>query len=166
MNRFLDSYLAFLKATLTLLMGLMIIPVLFQIISRHTGIIPRYIWTEEIARFCFVWIVMIGSMIAVKEGSHFDVNLLPAPKTSRGRGISQLIRHFAMLVLAFVFAWYGIDFAKSGFAQHSEMSGLNMLSIYISFPLAGLSWILFLADKLIHDFKLILQPSSHVKNES
>ena len=165
MNRFLDSYLAFLKVTLTLLMGLMIIPVLLQIISRHTGVIPRYIWTEEIARFCFVWIVMIGSMVAVKEGSHFDVALLPAPKTSRGLGLSQLVRHLAMLALAFVFAWYGIDFAKSGFAQHSEMSGLNMLSIYISFPLAGLSWILFLAEKLVRDFRLITKPSSST-NES
>ena len=63
----LDLYFRLLKVLLTLLMLLMIVPVLLQILSRYSGIIPRYIWTEEIARFCFVWIIMIGSMIAVRE---------------------------------------------------------------------------------------------------
>jgi TRAP-type C4-dicarboxylate transport system permease small subunit len=40
-------------------------------------------------------------------------------------------------------------------AQSSEMSGINMLSIYITFPLAGLTWILFLLEKLALDFKQI-----------
>ena len=35
------------------------------------------------------------------------------------------------------------------------MSGINMLSIYISFPLAGLTWTLFIAEKLRQDIKVI-----------
>ncbi|MDG2167327.1 MAG: TRAP transporter small permease subunit, partial [Opitutales bacterium] len=65
MNSFFEGYYRILKALLTLLMGLIIVPVSLQILSRYTGIIPRYIWTEEVARFCFVWIIMIGAMIAV-----------------------------------------------------------------------------------------------------
>ena len=80
----LDLYFRLLKVLLTLLMLLMIVPVLLQILSRYSGIIPRYIWTEEIARFCFVWIIMIGSMIAVREESHFRVDLLPQPETDLG----------------------------------------------------------------------------------
>ena len=60
-----------------------------------------------------------------------------------------------MLALAGIFLWYGIDFAKFGFAQNSEMSGINMLSIYISFPLAGLSWALFLGEKIYQDIRVI-----------
>ena len=60
-----------------------------------------------------------------------------------------------MFALAIVFLVYGIDFAKFGMAQSSEMSGINMLSIYISFPLAGLTWILFLLEKLALDLKQI-----------
>ncbi len=155
MKSLLDGYYRFLKTVLTYLMGLMIIPVFLQVLSRFTGILPRYIWTEEVARFCFVWIIMIGSMIAVKDGSHFDVDLLPKPKRLRNRGMLQLVRHFSMFVLALIFLWYGIDFAKFGMAQTSEMSGINMLSIYISFPLAGLTWILFLTEKLVRDIQNI-----------
>ena len=73
----LDAYFRLLKVVLTALMLFMVVPIVLQILSRYSGIIPRYIWTEEVARFCFVWIVMIGSMIAVREESHFKVDLLP-----------------------------------------------------------------------------------------
>ncbi len=155
MKSFLNGYALFFQYVLTLLMGLMIVPVFLQVLSRFLGIIPRYIWTEEVARFCFVWIIMLGSMIAVRDGSHFDVDVIPKPKRFRNQGIFQLIRHITMLVLAGIFLWYGIDFAKFGFAQNSEMSGINMLSIYISFPLAGLSWALFLGEKIYQDIRVI-----------
>lgn len=155
MKTLLESYHRLLKALLTILMGLMIVPVSLQVLSRYTGFIPRYIWTEEAARFCFVWIIMIGSMIAVRDRAHFEVDLLPHPKTPRQKGIAGLIVHGGMMLMALVFAWYGYDFAKFGAIQNSEMSGINMLSIYISFPLAGVTWILFLMEKIVTDFRLL-----------
>ncbi|MEO7415347.1 MAG: TRAP transporter small permease, partial [Opitutaceae bacterium] len=127
MKKLLAGYHRVLNAILTVLMGLLIIPVTLQVLSRYTGIIPRYIWTEEAARFCFVWIVMIGAMIAVRDRAHFDVDVLPTPVTPRQKGIAGLIVHGLMLVLAAVFIRYGYDFAKFGAIQTSEMSGINML---------------------------------------
>src|SRR6187549_3202411 len=62
-----------LVATVAVLM----IPVSLQIFSRYTQLIPAYIWTEEMARFLFIWMVMIGAMIGVREGSHFEVDVWP-----------------------------------------------------------------------------------------
>jgi TRAP-type C4-dicarboxylate transport system permease small subunit len=158
----LDFYFSMLKVSLTLLMLLMIVPVLLQILSRYSGIFPRYIWTEEVARFCFVWIIMIGSMIAVRDESHFKVDLLPPPETDRQQGIANLIVHIAMMLMALVFAWYGCVFAEFGLIQKSEMSGINMLSIYISFPLAGVTWAVFLLERIAADMQLISgQGQSH-----
>ncbi len=136
-------------------MCFIIVPVSIQIISRYTGLIPRYIWTEEVARFCFVWIVMIGAMIAVYDDAHFDVDLLPQAKTQRSQGIRNLVVHVAIGIMALFFSYYGIKFAQLGFMQSSEMSGINMASIYIAFPLAGFSWLLFLIEKISDDLKLI-----------
>ncbi len=155
MKLLLDGYCRILKAILTLLMMFMLVPVSIQILSRYTGIIPRYIWTEEVARFCFVWIIMIGAMVAVRDGTHFAVDLVPNPKTKGEEGLSRLIVHTGMMLMAIVFAWYGLRFARFGSIQTSEMSGINMLGIYISFPLAGVTWIVFLAEKLVEDFQLI-----------
>lgn len=160
MTVWLDRYCRFLKVALTLMMGFMIIPIALQILTRHTGLLPRYIWTEEVARFCFVWIVMIGSIIAVRDGAHFDVDVLPEPRSRRARGVLRIIAHAGMMLMALVFAWYGVEFAKLGFRQTSEMSGINMLSIYISFPIAGFSWILFLTEHLAADVRWILEPDA------
>ena len=47
------------------------IPVTLQIFSRYTALIPSYIWTEEMARFLFIWTVMVGAMIGVREFDPF-----------------------------------------------------------------------------------------------
>ena len=164
MTTWLNAYHRTLKVVLATLMGVLIIPVSMQIISRYTGVIPRYTWTEEVARFCFVWIIMIGSMIAVRDKAHFDVDVLPAPKTTKGRGWSGLIVHLGMLLMAVAFIRYGYEFAVFGFKQNSEMSGINMLSIYISFPLAGVTWAMFLIEKLVADWALIRGPSERERS--
>ena len=69
--------------------------------------------------------------------------------------VSVLSTYLCMTLLAVVFAWYGAEFARFGSIQASEMSGINMLSIYISFPLAGVTWILFLAEKIVEDIGMI-----------
>jgi TRAP-type transport system small permease protein len=157
MKAFLDGYYQALKVILTLLMAIIIIPVSLQILSRYTGIIPRYIWTEEVARFCFVWIIMIGAMIAVRDGSHFDVDLFARSRTKTGQAIRNLIVHMSIAIMATFFLGYGIKFVQFGWIQNSEMSGINMATIYLAFPLAGMTWLLFIGEKIIADIRLIMQ---------
>ncbi len=155
MKKLLNGYYRFLQIAMTLLMGLLIVPVSLQIFSRYTGLIPRYIWTEEVARFCFMWIVMIGAMIAVRDGTHFDVDVLPNFKSEKAEAAVRSFVHVAMLLVALIFVTYGYDFAKFGAMQHSELAGLPMLTIYIAWPIAGVTWIAFLGEKLIADFKVM-----------
>jgi TRAP-type C4-dicarboxylate transport system permease small subunit len=148
MRAFLDVYHRLLKIMLTVLMTVLIVPVSMQIISRYTGIIPRFIWTEEISRFCFVWIIMIGAMIAVRDGTHFDVDVLPHSANPLVELIMKILSYIAMLAVAVTFLRYGYDFAILGSRQQSEISGLPMLSIYIAWPVAGGTWAIFLAEKI------------------
>ena len=133
----------------------MLVVVSMQVFSRFTGFVPRYLWTEEASRFCFVWVIMLGSVIAVRDKTHFNVDILPHPKSKLVEGIYGLLTHSAMLAMAFVFVRYGYEFARFGFMQTSEISQINMLSIYIAFPVAGVSWILFLVEHLLCDVILI-----------
>src|SRR5687767_15190691 len=112
-------------------MGLLIVPVSLQVLSRYTGLIPRWIWTEEVARFCFMWIIMIGAMIAVRDSTHFDVDVLPKPRTARGQAWSRLVVHGFMLIVAVVFVGYGWDYALFGWQQESELRGINMVGFQV-----------------------------------
>ena len=147
MRAVLNGYHRLLKAVLTLLMAALIVPVAMQILSRYTGVIPRFIWTEEIARFCFVWIILVGSMIAVRDGTHFDVDVLPHSARPGVELAMTMVVIAAMLAVALTFVVWGYDFAVLGSRQQSEIAGLPMLAIYGAWPLAGATWIAFLAER-------------------
>ena len=151
MKSIIDFYYRGLRLLLTVLMGALIVPVGMQILSRYTGLVPRYIWTEEVARFCFIWVVMVGSMIAVRDGTHFDVDLLPKPRTSRGQGATALFVHAFMLAFALVFVVFGWDFFMFACYQESEIAELPLMWIYGAWPLAGATWTLFLIERLVED---------------
>ena len=153
-KRVLDGVYRLLQVMITLLMFALIVPVTMQILSRYTGLIPRYIWTEEIARFCFIWIVMLGAMIAVRDGTHFDVDLLPKG-SPKAQAWSRIFVHTMMALAAGIFVVYGWGFAKFGAIQVSEIAGLPMLTIYIAWPLAGLLMLAFLAEKLLEDARIL-----------
>jgi TRAP-type C4-dicarboxylate transport system permease small subunit len=161
MRMILEGYYRLLKVLITLLMAALIVPVSMQILSRYTGFIPRYIWTEEIARFCFVWIIMIGAMIAVRDGTHFDVDVLPHSANPKVEFASKLFVNLAMLVMALSFLWWGRDFFVLGARQRSEIFGLPMWMIYVAWPLAGATWTLFVIERIANDYKHLTEGDTH-----
>jgi len=154
-KRIIDGYYKILQVIVTLLMGLIVVPVTLQIFSRYTGFIPRYIWTEEAARFCFIWIIITGATIAVRDGTHFDVDILPRPKTARWQAIAQLIVNGGMMFMALTFLLYGYDYAVFGYRQTSELTGINMVFIHGVYLLAGVSWTVFLVERSLAAIALL-----------
>ena len=161
MRALLDGYYRLLKLLLTALMAILIVPVAMQILSRYTGIIPRFIWTEEIARFCFIWVILIGSIIAVRDGTHFDVDVLPHSASPLVELTMKLVVYGVMLAVAATFIVWGYDFAILGSRQRSEIASLPMITIYIAWPIAGASWIIFLVEKIRDEITGFLQGRDH-----
>lgn len=147
-GRALETFCVGLRLLLGLLMASLAIPVGMQVISRYTGIIPTYLWTEELATFIFVWIVMIGSMVAVWDGTHFDVIITPEATSPLGKLLQKGVVYVFVLIFAVLFAWYGIEYARFGSIQSSVMMRLNLLWTYITVPLAGAIWAVFSAYRL------------------
>ncbi len=146
-----------LQVLLTVLIAVMLIPVTLQIFSRFFDFVPRYIWTEEAARFCLIWLIMVGATIAVRDGAHFDVDVLPTPKSAKSKAVARIIVHVSILLVALIFVAFGWRFAEFGWQQSSEMTGLNMLTIHAAWPLAGLCWLSFLAEAIRDDLMLYRQ---------
>jgi TRAP-type transport system small permease protein len=155
LRKFLDWIYRGLQWLLTFLIGILIVPVTLQIVSRFTDLFPNYIWTEEMARFCLIWIIMIGASVAVRDGTHFDVDVLPPPRTVAGLAFSRMIVHGAMILVALIFLAFGWRFTEFGYQQSSELTGLNMSVIHVAWPIAGFTWLVFLGEKLYDDFQLI-----------
>lgn len=54
------------------LFTIMSIVTLIQVLFRYVFKLPLS-WTEELARFLFVWVVFLGSAVSVKELGHVGV---------------------------------------------------------------------------------------------
>ncbi len=144
----LEAYCQVLRVLVGVLIAVLIVPVSMQVIARYTGLIPVYLWTEELAKFIFIWTVMVGSMIAVWEGTHFDVHVVPDAKSPLGRLLQRGFVLAMVAIFAVLFAYYGIGYAKFGSIQQSVMMQVNLLVIYITVPFAGISWSAFALYRL------------------
>lgn len=155
-KKVLAGYFWVQQKVITLLLFLLVVPVTLQIVSRYTELIPRYIWTEEAARFLFIWIISIGSAIAVREQTHFNVDVLRKPQTARGKALAVLVVDLSMMAMAVIFVWYGWEFVKFGYTQTSELTGINMVFIFVSFLLAGLSWVAFIVERTLDNLPALI----------
>ncbi|HWA12585.1 MAG TPA: TRAP transporter small permease [Burkholderiales bacterium] len=134
--------------------AILVVPVTLQIVSRYTDLIPSYIWTEELARFMFIWMVMLGAMVGVREGTHFEVDVWPA-MGPRGNAWLRIVSQLLMLVFALVFVWWGIEFTRFGWDQVSEIAELPMWTIFIAWPAAGAVWVLFLGGHFADNVRVL-----------
>ena len=157
MRRFIDGYYRLLDQLLVATVAVLIVPVSLQIFSRYPALIPSYIWTEELARFLFVWMIMIGAMVGIRDSAHFDVDLWPQ-LPPRADALLRVVANLFVLAMALVFIWYGIKFVQFGWHQNSELAELPMPFIFVAWPLAGFTWVLFLGEKFRADLRIVADP--------
>ena len=153
-RRFTAGFAWLLNWLLIITVAVLIVPVTMQIVSRYTSLIPPYIWTEELARFVFIWMIMLGAMVGVREVSHFNVDVWPK-LSPRGDAALNLITNIFTLVFALVFVWSGIEFTRFALNRISELAELPLWVIHIAWPLTGLAWIVFLGEQFVNNIRIL-----------
>jgi TRAP-type C4-dicarboxylate transport system permease small subunit len=154
MKAIIDGYHRLLTWLMVATVAILIVPVTLQIISRYTALIPSWIWTEELSRFLFIWMVMLGAMIGIREGSHFEVDVWP-DLGRRATALLRIVSNVFVLIFALVFVWWGIEFVRFGWDQLSELAELPMPWIFLAWPLAGVTWVLFLGESFVENWRIL-----------
>ncbi|MFQ3619432.1 MAG: TRAP transporter small permease subunit [Spirochaetales bacterium] len=156
--KFCEAYARLLQRIIVILGLSLLFAVALQVAGRYIPFIPRYLWTLEVTNFSLIWMIFIGSIIGVREGKHFFVDIF----TFQGGTLKprmylflRSIYYFVVLVVTLVFIVYGYDyFRKWGMIQTSDITGINLGWLYASVPLAGVSWLLFLLESFLKEFFL------------
>jgi TRAP-type transport system small permease protein len=153
MKKLIGFYHQLLTWLMVATIAVLIVPVTLQMISRYTALIPSYIWTEELSRFLFIWMVMLGAMIGIREGTHFEVDVWPELGV-RANAALKIVSSLFILVFALVFLYWGIQFVQFGWYQTSELADLPMPFIFLAWPVAGATWILFLGESFLENYRI------------
>jgi TRAP-type C4-dicarboxylate transport system permease small subunit len=155
MRTLIDAYSRLLTWLMVATVAILVFPVSLQVFSRYTALLPSYIWTEELSRFLFIWMVMLGAMIGIKEGTHFEVDVWPE-LGKRANAALKIVSHLFVLIFALVFVYWGIKFVQFGWYQESELAELPMTYIFIAWPLTGATWLLFLGEIFYDNVRIVL----------
>lgn len=153
-RRFTAAFARVLNWLLTATVAVLIVPVTLQIASRHTPWVPSYIWTEELARFMFIWMIMLGAMVGVRECSHFDVDIWPRLGRRANAALS-LVANVCTAAFAIVFVVSGIEFTRFALHRISELAELPLWVIHVAWPMTGLAWIVFLGEQFVDNIRVL-----------
>ena len=124
------------EMTIVTLFAGLTIAVFVQVVARYVFNQPPT-WTEELARFCQVWIVLLASSICLRKGSHLSVDYLGPALPRRVRRALALITGCLIAIYSAVLVIWGVRLLMIGLAQTSPAMQLNMGWVYLIFPVAG-----------------------------
>ncbi len=127
-------------------------------------VVMRYVfqnsltWSEELARYIFLWQCWIGASYAVKKGSHIRVEILPNKFAGKKKVIFEviitLIWFSFTIFLAYTGTWITTHVFNSG--QLSPAMRIPMGYAYASVPVGCFLMIVHLIEDLadlIHKYK-------------
>ena len=81
--------------------------VMLQVFMRYFLNSPL-VWSEEFARYLFMWISLIGWVFAVRSGTHIRISIVADNLPVRVRKILDIINFLLTLVFSGVMFWYGV----------------------------------------------------------
>ncbi|MFY1027451.1 C4-dicarboxylate ABC transporter permease [Actinobacillus seminis] len=137
-----------------LLSAVLVVCVVWQVISRYVLGAPSIV-TDELARFLFMWVGLIGAAYATGLKRHLAIDLLLLKMQGKNKtGLEVVI----LLVMIF-FAGYILLYGGGNLAwdthltgQVSPSLGIDMGLVYLCLPVSGAIMLFYLLIDLIGKF--------------
>ena len=110
---------------------------LWQVVTRFVFSQPS-VWTEEIMRRLLIWMVMLGTVVAVRKGAMVSVDLML--RLSRGPWLRFVRTVITGVHLAFfsVLLWFGTDLVWRVRYQTFASMDVSMGWAYAAVPVSAL----------------------------
>lgn len=126
--------------------------VALQVLTRFVLHAP-FIWSEEVARFLFFWVVLLGSAMSVKRRRHFviDITLGRTDRLGRlGRAVMRVTPDLCVIGFSLFLLVQGLGYTEVGLLRTATNSRLNMALVYAAIPaFAALSIVYSLGNLLL-----------------
>jgi len=138
-----------IRLALIILSAVIIFSVFYQVVSRYVFQAPPD-WTEEVARFSLVWLVLLGSSACIRKSRHFNVDYITQGMSQRTIYILNIFL-YALIVFFLSYAlYYGTVLMSRSFQITTPALGMPMGYVYLIFPI-GFSAMLMEAIIVIYE---------------
>ncbi len=147
-----DKLSKLLKYITFVMLAVMVCIITAQVFFRYV-VGTSLSWSEEMARFLFVWIVLLGAANGVKENYHVVITAITNRLPEKAAKIVNIIDILLIMVVALCMTVYGYQMAMKAAGHLSAAMRISTLWQYIPVPISGIAIILFSLEKLIESFR-------------
>ena len=125
------------------------------VIITFTQVLFRYVfqfslaWTEELARFVFLWLASLSIAYAFKMRSHFALTFLSNRIKDKQKIRLHILVNILMLLFLIVFVWQAVEYNLSVMDQIGPSTGLSMSIPYSSSIVGGLLMIYYVVKEFL-----------------
>lgn len=134
-SKLLSALLAGTKLSIILISLLMVVVTLAQVIFRYVIAAPLP-WSEELARYCFVWIVFLGAAVGLSRGIHLGVDIFVNMLPRRFRHALDLLTSALIAGFSVAVVYASLPVINMNMLQRSPALGVQMSWIYIAIPIS------------------------------
>ncbi|MEK8025114.1 TRAP transporter small permease [Pseudaquabacterium rugosum] len=129
MGRVVDGLFKAAEAVLAALLLAMVLMVFGNVVLRYAfngGITV----SEELSRFCFVWLVFIGAVVAMREGAHLGMDTLVARLAPRGQRLCRIANELLVIACCAMFFWGTVRQHEVNATNSAPVTGLSMIWVF------------------------------------
>jgi TRAP-type C4-dicarboxylate transport system permease small subunit len=123
--------------------------------SLIVGVFFRYVlrdslsWTDEVAMFCFSWIVFLAAALLVRESGHVRVELIENYLPNRAARGLRIFIDLLILITGVYLVWTGWNLMILTVGQLSPAVRYPIWTRNLSLPVSGLLMALFATSNLL-----------------
>jgi TRAP-type C4-dicarboxylate transport system permease small subunit len=130
-----------------LLLGLFLV-ILLQIVGRYLPL-PTPIWTEELSRWLWVWLVFVGIAEVERTDTHLKMDLLATAFPRHIRTLIFLALDVVSVVVFIELIRIGYKGALRSMDATSITLPVTMVFFYAAYPLAGIFIVLRVVQRMV-----------------
>jgi len=131
---YIDNYLE--EVAITVCMGYFTLATVLQVVFRFVLQMPAA-WTDETARYSFIWMMFLGAAVAVKKNTHISVDILQAViKNPAAKKALNMTTKSIFLIFTIICTVVGVQVCLLilQFPQTSPVLEISMFWVYVSMP--------------------------------
>jgi len=151
----------------TLFFAAMMFTLFWQVFSRFVINIPAT-WTEEAARYFFIYMTFFGAALGVRHSTHFGIPIVLSMLRGKTRDrYHRLVIRLPILIASMALLFYGTRYMLHfGFARVSPTFHFPMAWVYLVIPLSAVPMVLFAAYNLFFEDTPPPTPESGTKGDA
>ena len=150
--RFLNDH--FEEYLLVVLMVVEVVVVFAQVVTRYVFHSPLA-WSEELARYMFIWLVWIGAAYATKLRKNIIIDVVASKFKGATKLISEIINFVLFVALMLFMLWTTSTVMMQVYESNSIGTGthLPMWIVWLSLPLSMALNLLRYTQNFVYDMK-------------